>query len=142
MHGLNLRCFNLAGQPFTQYNLTYSQTHKNLQPLLPPKFLTRFQIRKGEFLCSTRHFEGNHVTNNNVCAFSASFLCNMVLDGIAYSYGILLNALMEHFGEGKGLISLVRFMKTSCGFLCQYGCETDFYPLDKNQFSAKLKNHV
>lgn len=38
---------------------------------------------------------------------AASFMCNMTLDGIAYSYGILLSALMEHFGEGKGLMSLV-----------------------------------
>jgi len=38
---------------------------------------------------------------------AASFLCNMVLDGIAYSYGILLNPLMKHYGEGKGLMSLV-----------------------------------
>ncbi|XP_023323773.1 monocarboxylate transporter 3 [Eurytemora carolleeae] len=38
---------------------------------------------------------------------AASFLCNMVLDGIAYSFGILLTPLMLHFGEGKGLVSLV-----------------------------------
>ena len=38
---------------------------------------------------------------------SASFLCNMVLDGIGYSFGILLKPLMEHFGVGKGLMSLV-----------------------------------
>jgi len=37
----------------------------------------------------------------------AGFLCNMVLDGIGYSFGILLNPLMEHYGVGKGLMSLV-----------------------------------
>jgi len=37
----------------------------------------------------------------------ASFNCNMVLDGIAYSFGILLNSISKHFGEGKGMISLV-----------------------------------
>merc|ERR1719412_2938644 len=38
---------------------------------------------------------------------AASFLCNMVLDGIGYSFGILLEPLMEHYGEGKGVISMV-----------------------------------
>ena len=37
----------------------------------------------------------------------ASFLCNMVLDGIGYSFGILLNPLMKHYGEGKGTIAMV-----------------------------------
>jgi hypothetical protein len=38
----------------------------------------------------------------------------MILDGIAYSFGILLNALMEYYGEGKGLISMVgHFFNTS-----------------------------
>ena len=39
---------------------------------------------------------------------AASFLCNMVLDGIGYSFGILLNPLMKHYGVGKGQMSLVR----------------------------------
>jgi len=38
---------------------------------------------------------------------AASFLCCFVLDGIGYSFGILLNPIMEHYGEGKGPISLV-----------------------------------
>ena len=38
---------------------------------------------------------------------AASFLCNMVLDGNGYSFGILLKPLMEHYGEGKGMISMV-----------------------------------
>ena len=37
----------------------------------------------------------------------ASFLCNVVLDGIGYSFGILLNPLMDHYNVGKGLMSLV-----------------------------------
>jgi len=37
----------------------------------------------------------------------ASFLCNMVLDGIGYSFGILLEPLMEHYKAGKGIISMV-----------------------------------
>ena len=39
---------------------------------------------------------------------AASFLCNMVLDGIGYSFGILLVPLMKHYNEGKGTISMVR----------------------------------
>jgi len=38
---------------------------------------------------------------------AASFLCNMVLDGIGYSFGILLAPLMLHYGEGKGKIAMV-----------------------------------
>ena len=38
---------------------------------------------------------------------AASFLCNMVLDGIGYSFGILLAPLMKHYGEGKGKIAMV-----------------------------------
>jgi len=38
---------------------------------------------------------------------AASFLCNMVLDGIGYSFGILLNPLMKHYGEGRGTIAMV-----------------------------------
>ena len=37
----------------------------------------------------------------------ASFLCNMVLDGIGYSFGILLEPLMDHYDAGKGMISMV-----------------------------------
>ena len=42
----------------------------------------------------------------------ASFLCNMVLDGIRYSFGILLEPLMSHYGQGKGMIAMV-FFQTS-----------------------------
>jgi len=38
---------------------------------------------------------------------AASFLCNMVLDGIGYSFGILLTPLMLHYGQGKGMIAMV-----------------------------------
>ena len=41
---------------------------------------------------------------------AASFLCNMVLDGIGYSFGILLTPLMNHYGEGKATMAMVIFM--------------------------------
>ncbi|KAG8236226.1 hypothetical protein J437_LFUL016752 [Ladona fulva] len=32
----------------------------------------------------------------------ASFLCNMVVDGIAYTFGVFLGEFVTYFGEGKG----------------------------------------
>ena len=34
----------------------------------------------------------------------ASFLCNFVLDGIAYSFGILLVPLVKHFGATRSQV--------------------------------------
>lgn len=32
----------------------------------------------------------------------ASFMCNMVVDGIAYTFGVFLGEFVTYFGEGKG----------------------------------------
>lgn len=32
----------------------------------------------------------------------ASFMCNMIVDGIAYTFGIFLDEYVNHFGESKG----------------------------------------
>ncbi|XP_014242664.1 monocarboxylate transporter 3 isoform X2 [Cimex lectularius] len=32
----------------------------------------------------------------------ASFMCNMIVDGIAYTFGVFLGEFVEFFGEGKG----------------------------------------
>ncbi|XP_026274711.1 uncharacterized protein LOC113203957 isoform X4 [Frankliniella occidentalis] len=37
----------------------------------------------------------------------ASFMCNMIVDGIAYTFGIFLDRFVEVFGEGKGKTSFV-----------------------------------
>jgi hypothetical protein len=37
----------------------------------------------------------------------ASFLCNMVVDGIAYSFGIFLNPFAEYYNESKGNVAWV-----------------------------------
>lgn len=37
----------------------------------------------------------------------ASFLCNMIVDGIAYTFGVFLNEFVEHFGEGPGKVAWV-----------------------------------
>ena len=40
-----------------------------------------------------------------VCA--ASFLCNMILDGIAYCFGVLISPLCDYFDSDKGTVSWV-----------------------------------
>ncbi|XP_053671968.1 monocarboxylate transporter 13-like [Anopheles nili] len=37
----------------------------------------------------------------------ASFMCNMIVDGIAYTFGVFLNEFVEYFGEGKGTVAWV-----------------------------------
>lgn len=32
----------------------------------------------------------------------ASFMCNMIVDGIAYTFGVFLGEFVKYFGEGKG----------------------------------------
>jgi len=31
----------------------------------------------------------------------ASFMCNMILDGLAYTFGVLLNPLVDHFNSNR-----------------------------------------
>lgn len=37
----------------------------------------------------------------------ASFMCNLIVDGIAYTFGIFLPELVNFFGEGKGTVAWV-----------------------------------
>lgn len=37
----------------------------------------------------------------------ASFLCNMVVDGIAYTFGVFLNEFVRDFNEGPGKVAWV-----------------------------------
>ncbi|XP_017486477.1 PREDICTED: monocarboxylate transporter 4 [Rhagoletis zephyria] len=37
----------------------------------------------------------------------ASFMCNMIVDGIAYTFGIFLGEFVNYFGEGKGKVAWV-----------------------------------
>lgn len=37
----------------------------------------------------------------------ASFLCNMVVDGIAYTFGVFLNEFVADFNEGPGKVAWV-----------------------------------
>lgn len=34
-------------------------------------------------------------------------MCNMVVDGIAYTFGIFLTQFVDYFGEGKGKVAWV-----------------------------------
>ena len=38
---------------------------------------------------------------------AASFICNMIVDGIAYSFGIFMPEFVEYFGEGVGKVAWV-----------------------------------
>lgn len=38
---------------------------------------------------------------------AASFLCNMVIDGMGYSFGVMLQPLMHEFNVGAGEVSFV-----------------------------------
>ncbi|XP_044740488.1 uncharacterized protein LOC123301696 isoform X2 [Chrysoperla carnea] len=37
----------------------------------------------------------------------ASFICNMIVDGIAYTFGVFLNEFVVYYGEGKGQVAWV-----------------------------------
>lgn len=37
----------------------------------------------------------------------ASFMCNLIVDGIAYTFGIFLPEFVDYFGEGKGTVAWV-----------------------------------
>ena len=42
----------------------------------------------------------------------ASFLCNMVIDGMGYSFGMMLQPLMQELSEGAGWVSFVGSLQT------------------------------
>ncbi|KAG5307624.1 MOT12 protein, partial [Pseudoatta argentina] len=61
----------------------------------------------------------------------ASFMCNMIVDGIAYTFGVFLGEFVKYFGEGKGKTawvgSLLSGMYLSAGPIVsaltnKYGC--------------------
>jgi len=60
---------------------------------------------------SSNASQGNYQVNRDggwgwVIVF-ASFLCNMVLDGIGYSFGVMLQPLAKEFGSGTAAMSFV-----------------------------------
>lgn len=63
----------------------------------------------------------------------ASFMCNMIVDGIAYTFGVFLSEYVTYFGETEGTVawvgSLLSGMYLSAGPVVsalanKYGCRT------------------
>lgn len=54
----------------------------------------------------------------------ASFMCNMIVDGIAYTFGVFLGEFVKYFDEGKGKTawvgSLLSGMYLSAGKFLHY----------------------
>jgi len=48
---------------------------------------------------------------------AAAFLANLILDGVCYTFGIVMPALQEHFQAGKGKTALVGSMLPGCYLL-------------------------
>lgn len=44
----------------------------------------------------------------------ASFLCNLVVDGIAYTFGLFFNHFVTHFGASKGKTALAGSLLSGC----------------------------
>jgi hypothetical protein len=55
--------------------------------------------------CSWLEFYRN--TPGHDFHFAGSFLCNLVLDGIAYSFGILLKPMQDDLHTSVGSVSLI-----------------------------------
>lgn len=47
----------------------------------------------------------------------ASFFCNMVVDGITYTFGVFLTQFVDYFGEGKGKVAWVGSILTGMCFI-------------------------
>lgn len=63
----------------------------------------------------------------------SSFLCNLIVDGIAYTFGVFLPTFVDYFNEGKGTVawvgSLLAGVYLSCGPIVgaltnKFGCRT------------------
>jgi hypothetical protein len=61
----------------------------------------------------------------------ASFMCNMIVDGIAYTFGVFLGEFVKFFGEGKGKTawvgSLLSGMYLSAGEYLLLRCSSVSY---------------
>ena len=48
----------------------------------------------------------------------SSFMCNLIVDGIAYTFGVFLPILTVYFGEGKGRVSMIGSVLAGVYFSC------------------------
>lgn len=67
---------------------------------------------------------------------AASFCCNMVVDGIIYSFGMFLGVISESFDESKAKVSLVGSLLS--GF---YLMEGKFYRYSSSSVSFNNNNN-
>ncbi|KAJ8965758.1 hypothetical protein NQ314_003916 [Rhamnusium bicolor] len=63
----------------------------------------------------------------------ASFMCNMVVDGIGYSFGIFLTDIVEYYGESKGKTAWVGSLLTG---MCM--CAGPLASMLANKFGCRL----
>jgi len=47
----------------------------------------------------------------------ASFLSNVIVDGVCYTYSIFFNELLDYFGAGRGKTALVGALLPACYLL-------------------------
>lgn len=86
---------------------------------LPIKFQSVVHTRfdQFQFYSTIKHVHSAFKCSKlNYCFFSfrygwvivfASFMCNMIVDGIAYTFGVFLGEFVTYFGEGKGKVAWV-----------------------------------
>jgi len=53
---------------------------------------------------------------------AASFTANLILDGVCYTFGVLMPELLRHFQAGKGKTALVGSMLPGCYLLVGKPC--------------------
>ena len=91
--------------------MSYSSSPRsNVGPISPAKSLSESESNPGHSGTKTVPLESIPGPPDGgwgwVVCF-ASFLCNVILDGIAYSFGILLGPLVIHFNSNRSSISWV-----------------------------------
>ena len=56
----------------------------------------------------------------------SSFLCNLIVDGIAYTFGVFLPHLVIYFGVGPGTVSIVGSLLAGVYLSCGQFCDSCF----------------
>ena len=78
----------------------------------------------------------------------ASFLCNMILDGIAYSFGILLGPLVIYFDSNRSTVSWVGSLLCGVymasgpivgGLVNKFGCRHSVWKLSQKVSKSKKR---
>lgn len=67
----------------------------------------------------------------------ASFMCNLIVDGIAYTFGIFLPELVIYFGEGKGTVAWIGSLLSGVYLAAGKLCSSDVLPTYGSLFGIK-----